>query len=161
MQSIIFNTLKGHIEVLKQLGNEHYTTPITALSNATVGQHTRHIIEFFECLQLQYESGNINYDLRQRDNKIETDVNYAIECIDAILSGLNNPYKTLNLIVELDGKSMVIDSNYNRELYYNLEHCIHHQALIKVALLTFENITISSEFGVAPSTIQYRLQCAQ
>jgi hypothetical protein len=27
-----------------------------------------------------------------------------------------------------------IDSNYFRELLYNLEHCIHHQALIKVVV---------------------------
>jgi hypothetical protein len=35
----------------------------------------------------------------------------------------------------INDKEICIDSNYFRELLYNLEHCIHHQALIKVVVL--------------------------
>jgi hypothetical protein len=31
----------------------------------------------------------------------------------------------------VDGEEIRVESNYLRELLYNLEHCIHHQALIK------------------------------
>jgi hypothetical protein len=42
-------------------------------------------------------------------------------------------------------------------MVYNIEHCIHHQALIKVALNEMEaNHLINKNFGIAPSTIQYR-----
>ncbi len=42
-------------------------------------------------------------------------------------------------------------------MVYNIEHCIHHQALIKVALNEMEaNHLINKNFGMAPSTIQYR-----
>jgi hypothetical protein len=41
-----------------------------------------------------------------------------------------------------------------------LEHCIHHQALIKVAVLQ-SAIFCEWKFGVARSTIEYRKQCAQ
>jgi RNA-binding protein YhbY len=61
----------------------------------------------------------------------------------------------------VDGEELLIDTNYNRELLYNLEHCIHHQALIKVAVLQNDAITIDANFGVARSTIEYRKQCAQ
>ena len=61
----------------------------------------------------------------------------------------------------VDGEELLIETNYNRELLYNLEHCIHHQALIKVALLQSESITVDANFGVARSTIEYRNQCAQ
>jgi hypothetical protein len=54
-----------------------------------------------------------------------------------------------------------VQTNYFRELLYNLEHSIHHQALIKVAVLKNKNIQLCSEFGVAKSTIEYRTQCAQ
>ena len=38
-----------------------------------------------------------------------------------------------------------------------LEHLLHHQALIKVALNEMEaNHLINKNFGIAPSTIQYR-----
>ncbi len=54
-----------------------------------------------------------------------------------------------------------IQTNYFRELLYNLEHCIHHQALIKVAVFQLENIKVTENFGIAPSTIEYKKQCAQ
>ena len=61
----------------------------------------------------------------------------------------------------IDGVAIKIDSNYYRELLYNLEHCIHHQALIKVAVLKNENLKVDANFGVARSTIEYRKQCVQ
>ena len=56
---------------------------------------------------------------------------------------------------------MVIESNYYRELMYNIEHCIHHQAIIKIALLHLGKTEIVENFGIAKSTIEYRRQCAQ
>ena len=61
----------------------------------------------------------------------------------------------------IDGEELRIDSNYFRELLYNLEHCIHHQALIKVAILQLGHLHVNENFGVARSTIEYRKQCAQ
>jgi hypothetical protein len=61
----------------------------------------------------------------------------------------------------IEGENISISSNYHRELLYNLEHCIHHQALLKVALLPMKNIKIDADFGVARSTVAYRNQCVQ
>lgn len=67
------------------------------------------------------------------------------------------------MIIEhfISGIPTFIETNYFREVLYNLEHCIHHQALIKVALLNFNYIQISETFGIAPSTIEFRKICAQ
>jgi len=62
---------------------------------------------------------------------------------------------------KVDSELVCIETNYYRELLYNLEHCIHHQALIRVALFQMENIKVNANFGVAPSTIEYRKQCVQ
>jgi hypothetical protein len=56
---------------------------------------------------------------------------------------------------------LLIESNYQRELLYNLEHCIHHQAMIKVAIIQSSLVAIDENFGVARSTIEYKKQCAQ
>jgi hypothetical protein len=66
--------------------------------------------------------------------------------------------KAIALYSAFGENEQTIPSFYFRELLYNLEHCIHHQALIKVALLDMPHICISDTFGVAPSTIQYRLE---
>ena len=157
----IQNTLNELNGLLSQLSNEDYTCPCHGLSNATIGEHTRHIIEMFQCLENQYELGIVNYDKRNRDYRIQTDTAFAQETIVVIINQLDKQNKLLKLQQIVDGEELLIDSNYNRELLYNLEHCIHHQALIKVALLQNDAITIDENFGVARSTIEYRKQCAQ
>lgn len=150
------------INVLKQLPDElSYAAPCRSLSEATIGQHTRHVIELYQCLLAGYTSGKVNYDDRKRNKLYETSREEAIAVIRQIQNELEQPDKLLDVICETGGQAVTISSNYNREVLYNLEHCIHHQALIRVALIAAEGILVSDEFGVAPSTLQYRQQCAQ
>ena len=51
----------------------------------------------------------------------------------------------------------MIESSFERELVYCLEHSIHHKALIKVALREYAlTHLVSNSFGVAPSTLKSR-----
>ena len=154
-------TLNELSDLLSQLSSDDYTCQCHGLSNATIGEHTRHIIELFQCLENQYESGVVNYDSRKRDYAIQTNTETAKIAIQSVIDNLNKPNKNILLHQVIDGETIEIESNYNRELLYNLEHCIHHQALIKVAVLQNDSITIDENFGVARSTIEYRKQCAQ
>lgn len=157
----IQKTLNELSQLISQLSVEEYCRPCEGLSNATIGEHSRHIIEMFQCLNNQYESGVINYDIRKRDFKIQTDTAVANSAINLILNHLDKPNKILQLQQQIDGEELLIASNYHRELLYNLEHCIHHQALIKVAIIQFNTISVDEDFGVARSTIEYRKKCAQ
>jgi uncharacterized damage-inducible protein DinB len=154
--------LNSLVNVLQQLPDQSsYANPCEALSNATIGQHTRHIIELYQCLLAGYAAAKINYDDRKRNTLYENDINAAVEVIKEIQQNLQQPDKQVNIFCGTNENSVCIESNYYREVLYNLEHCIHHQALIKVALLTIKNIDIDGGFGVAPSTLQHRQQCAQ
>lgn len=154
--------LNSLADVLQQLPEQNmYTNPCEALSNATIGQHTRHIIELYQCLIAGYPAGRINYDHRKRNPLYENDITAAVAVIREIQQDLEQPDKEVNISCGSDDNAVSIESNYYREVLYNLEHCIHHQALIKVALLSIKNINIAEGFGVAPSTLQYRQQCAQ
>ena len=157
----IRQSLDELIYLLDQLSDQDYSKSCQALSNATIGEHTRHILEMFQCLEQSYDSGILNYDNRQRNKQIQTETEFAKKCIIQIKKELKSENKTIYLEQFIDGLSMRIQSNYYRELLYNLEHCVHHQALIKVAVLQFENIIIDENFGVARSTIAYRKQCVQ
>ncbi len=157
----IKQSLNELIGLLNQLPNEEYSRKCKHLSDATIGEHTRHIIEMFQCLESYYESGLVNYDKRERNLKIQTDTAFAIEKVVNVQDNLLKENKKIELQQTIDGGEIRIESNYFRELLYNLEHCIHHQALIKVAVLQCENINVNEDFGVARSTIEYRNQCAQ
>lgn len=157
----IHKTLKELSDLVLQLSDADYCCPCHQLSDATIGEHTRHIIEMFQCLENQYESNIINYDKRQRDFRIQTSTSFAQQCISEVLNQIGKPNKPLQLQQIIDGEELLIDTNYHRELLYNLEHCIHHQALIKVAIIQSNAALVDENFGVARSTIEYRKQCAQ
>lgn len=157
----INNSLDELVRLLDQLSDQEYSKSCSELSNASIGEHTRHIIEMFQCLENQYESGVVNYDKRDRNVQIQTAAKFAIAQIVMIKDNLEKENKNIELQQIVDGEEIRIQSNYHRELLYNLEHCIHHQALIKVAVLKCENISVNENFGVARSTIEYRKQCAQ
>lgn len=157
----IHNSLNELIGLLRQLPDADYSKPCLQLSNASIGEHTRHIIEMFQCLLGQYDSGVVNYDLRQRDKRLQTQTQWAISAMVGVLESIDRPDKKIELRQQVDDEPIRIESNYFRELLYNLEHCIHHQALIKVALVGRDGLQVSDHFGVARSTIEYRNQCAQ
>lgn len=155
------NNLKEIIDLLHQLNDEQFSLKHAELSNASIGEHTRHIIELYQCLVENYNNGIINYDLRKRNLIIQTQTNDAIMAIETLLNKVDKKNKNLKIEQGKNECLLSIETNYFRELLYNLEHSIHHQALIKVALLKFSEIKISKNFGVARSTIEYRLECAQ
>jgi hypothetical protein len=151
-------------ETLNQLNNEEYVHPGKTILNATIGQHVRHIIELFQCLEKGYDNGIVNYEKRKRDYQIETNKELAVFLLNEVYQDLEKENKEIILEVEnyCDSLQIVsIPSNYYRELAYNLEHTIHHMALIRVAVNEVSSIELPEEFGVAYSTVKYRQQCAQ
>jgi hypothetical protein len=143
---------------LSYLSNDDYQKPLAVLSNSSVGQHTRHIIEFFKVLLEQYDSGAINYDKRQRNLLLETDIEMALDSIADIQSLMLLQDKPVTLTGVYQGYSgeITVSSSYHRELIYNLEHAVHHMAMIKIGFRHVTNSTLPSDFGVAASTIEYK-----
>jgi len=151
-------------ETLNQLSADEYVRPSKTLFNASIGQHVRHIIELFLCLEKGYESGVVNYEKRKRDYQIETNKELANQLLKDIYHRLEKP--NTDLVMEAEDYEntagiVAIPSNYYREIAYNLEHTIHHMALIRVGVNEVSTIELPQEFGVAYSTIKYRQQCAQ
>ncbi|MFT7252037.1 MAG: hypothetical protein ACI9FW_001793 [Flavobacterium sp.] len=149
------------ISLLSDLENDQYTICHQELSNATIGEHIRHIIEMYQLLLNNYENGVVNYNKRERNLSIQTDIEFAVKCMKAILSKIDKPNKQLIIQHGIKSINYSISTNYERELLFNLEHSIHHQALIKVAVLKIPTIKLSKNFGVAKSTIEYKKQCVQ
>ena len=151
-------------ESLHQLSNEQYKQRSKTLFNATIGQHVRHIIELFVCLETGYESGLVNYEKRKRDIALETNKDFAQSLLQKIYNGLEKPNKNLLLesnYDEHDIATITVATNYYREVIYNLEHTVHHMALIRVGINEVSTIAVPNDFGVASSTRKYRQACAR
>ncbi len=164
----IYNSAKPTLlqlsATIEQLKNEDYTRPSLLLNNSSIGNHTRHVIELFQCLLHGYKSGFVNYDNRKRDIKIETEKLFAQTQIAEIIAQLNLPNKNMVLegkFCETNNEIISVETNFFREILYNIEHSIHHMALIRIGVTEISNITLPENFGVAASTIQHKKLCAQ
>lgn len=155
------DTIREFKSVLMQIPNSVYHAPCEELDQATIGKHTRHIIELYQCLLQGYDRGEVSYDGRKRDKEIEINIDRAIAELNNIIEELEKPNKSITISCGLNEEIHMIESNYFREVLYNLEHAIHHHALIKIGIKQLINIEVPETFGVAPATIQYRKLCVQ
>ncbi len=164
LQQAVNNVFTQLASSLDQLTEEQYSKPCTTLFNNTIGQHVRHIIELFQCLEQGYDHSLINYEKRKRDTEIETNKALAASLLKEIHDGLSRPDRELVLEACYDDLSTTpirIQTNFFREIAYNLEHTIHHMALIRVGINEVASIQLPDEFGVASSTVKFRKECAQ
>ena len=159
MLATIEHTLSELSHVIGQLKPLDFSKPLSVLSNASIGQHTRHSIEMFQCLLKGYDSGEFSYDNRERNLLLETDIAFAQHHLKLICSEINLPNKTLTSTYNLGESIVQVETNFFRELVFNLEHCIHHNALIRIGVNDISEVLISEHFGVAPSTLEYRKSC--
>lgn len=156
-KTILLSTLN----MLNHLNYDDYTTKIHLLGDSSIGEHTRHIIELFQQLMEGYEHGEVDYDKRKRNPEIQQNIDCAIESLADIISSLEKQNKEIRLSGAVLGEELDIRSCYHRELLYNIEHCVHHQAIIKIGLLFLEKDIVCEGFGVAESTKIYKKSCAQ
>jgi hypothetical protein len=163
------NISKACIQILDQLAHlvnamheRDFIKPSDALSKSTIGQHLRHTLEFFICFQEGFADGVINYDKRKHDKVIETDKFIALNVIDQISGFVRelNVNKSLLLEVGYDYARedyVTVQTNATRELVYNIEHAVHHMAIMKIGIREVAPyIQVPADFGVAASTVRYK-----
>jgi len=83
---IVLSDLKN---LMRQMNTSELTNKNKVLSKASIGEHFRHIIEFYQCCISQKESGFVNYDLRKRNKNLEENPNFGIQTIETILNYLS------------------------------------------------------------------------
>lgn len=151
-------TLGRLSEVLDQM-DQHLYTHVNVKGRASVGQHVRHTLEFYQCL---FEASHtVNYDTRKRDILIESSAAHAALVVKQLLAELNSitQDKEMDLEAEMPGSdaALTVTSSLSRELLYVLEHAIHHMALMRILIKDqAADFELQEEFGVAYSTLAYR-----
>ncbi len=154
----ILNQLSG---VVSQITEDDFCKPSHSL-NATVGQHLRHTLEFFICLEQGYGDGVVNYDKRIHNKAMENDRFIALNTIQQIQEFINANQGDKILKLEVgylpdSEECETITTNYMRELVYNIEHAVHHMAIMKIGIREVADyITLPADFGIAVSTLRYK-----
>lgn len=156
------NKLNEIKKLLRRIPSELFAKEKDLLSGSTIGQHFRHIIEFYTCLEKGLITGTVSYDERERNALLENHIAYSVCIIDKIIVFLS--WIKGDCALSLKGnyndiaeEPAIIQSSLFRELAYALDHTVHHLAIIKIALHEEKDIIeLVDNFGVAPSTTRFR-----
>ncbi len=160
LSNITSDTFAQLRSIILQLSHHDFSEKLEVLNYSSIGQHVRHVLEFYLCLSKGLTIGHVDYDKRVRNLSLETDPSYAIMVLDelsAIFCCEEIEDVTLINSIEYNGLLLDANSSVSRELIYLIEHSIHHYAIIGIALRSHLNyVNIPENFGIAYSTTKHR-----
>ncbi|MCA9287652.1 MAG: hypothetical protein KDA05_03655 [Phycisphaerales bacterium] len=140
-----------------------YARESRLIRGGTIGKHVRHTVDHFAAAVGGLDAGEpIDYDHRSREVPMETTPSVAIEAIGRLrdrLGSLDAPAMgrpvRIRVMVAGDGTEATLDSSLGRELHFAFHHAVHHHAMLKAIAGEF-GVEAPSEFGIAPSTVNYQ-----
>ncbi len=156
----ITGSIQQAVDLLRGLPEALYVRVNPPAYESSIGAHLRHNIDHYHSFIEGIGDGKIDYDHRNRDKRLETDVSVSLAVLESVvanLSGLTADSLDASLLVRMDcgGDSAWSHSSPRRELQFLLSHTVHHYAIIGM-ICRLNGHQPNSEFGVAPSTLKYR-----
>lgn len=150
------------VELLDAIEDEHYRSQLSLFKGSTIGQHFRHISDFYLCFIAGLEAGIIDYANRARNGLIETETEIAKSVFEDILRKIEQCDEGRLIDVRVDFtdefgvERPIVTSSVGRELMYAYDHAVHHLAMIKMGVrVAFPFYEINDKIGVAPSTLKH------
>ena len=167
--------LESGFVILDGLSDSDYGQAFEPYFSAATGKHMRHILDHYLKFFDGFPAASVDYDQRDRDERIENERQFAMETIRSIQSQLRALGKTLLADPGLESRPLTVrlctsasnpqsgevTSSLERELIFLHGHTTHHYAII-AAILKMLECPVSSDFGIAPSTLVYegQMECA-
>ncbi len=163
LMAAVEQVLGQGVGLLESLSNENYATRLGTPHNGSIGGHYRHVLDHLLCLHAGLADGQVNYDLRKRDRRLELDREYAIEVskeLGSAFSGISaekceEPVAVAYAVNYISPGFEWLTSTVGRELAFCTGHAIHHFAIIRLLCAEF-GAELPEHFGVAPSTLRHR-----
>lgn len=166
------NGKEGIINVVNQINGilaniEHslYSAPLAIYNGSSIGQHFRHIYDFFGCLAYGASQQVVDYAHRERDLRIEQDPLFAMSAFAHQLESLLmlEEYSPVAVRGDFSSQSNLprpeYPSSLGREITFIHDHAVHHLAIIKIGLQSeAPDLLKDKNLGVAPSTVKFRQQ---
>ncbi len=158
LRTAAINQLLSIQSILNQIDEKDYVASLKTLKDASIGKHVRHILEFYQCLLFNANDSEVNYDDRKRNNLLEENLKHALGVITEIIDRIEKVKENQRIILTstYQHHATSMETSLYRELAYNIEHTVHHLAIISIAIpIHFEYIKLTENIGYADSTIDY------
>ncbi|KAG7099490.1 hypothetical protein E1B28_001337 [Marasmius oreades] len=160
--------LQQAVDVIDQFltSDEQLSVNSQYLPGSTIGKHLRHANDHYRALiqvvnSQSSHSYTLDYDRsRTRNSPMETNRTAARELLTETIQSLGdlpnithwNAPLLLHAITPYDHQ---MRSSLGRELWFASLHCVHHWSMVRV-IAGEMGITLSEEFGFAPSTLVHQ-----
>ena len=161
----IEDVLRQGLALLFELNGESFAAPAPEPYSASIGQHYRHVLDHFLCLESGMAAGEIDYDNRERnrDWKLtrlcpgdygEVDPEFqTMRCGNL----WRRPCIVRYSVAYGNTAPVRLPSVVARELAFCIGHAVHHYAIVRL-LCDSVGVEVVPEFGVAPSTLKHRAE---
>lgn len=161
--------IQQYTTLVKSMNSDEFVTKSKLLEGATIGQHVRHVLEFYmELIKgCDLHCAEVCYDDRKRHLELETNQSLVAKTFegvekDILNANLDKPIVVCSKHTSDEHIKTKSESSFHRELVYAMDHAIHHMAIIKLAMkVEFPQIKLNENMGIAPSTLRNRNLCAQ
>ncbi|HQR70741.1 MAG TPA: DinB family protein [Burkholderiaceae bacterium] len=151
--------LRRHEKVLKRMHDDDYQCRLDGVFGGSIGVHTRHILDHYACFFRGLESGNLDYENRDRDPELEANRRAAIAAITHVcgaLTGRKSLQRDRSLLLSALSAHQPAQSvtSVHRELEFLLGHTLHHHSLLAV-MCRLLGVSIEPGFGFATATLRH------
>ncbi len=144
--------------ILKQLDPADYQRVLPEYRGSTIGQHFRHMLEFFQCLEGGCATGDVDYAARPRNPLFEQIPGAAEVAFARFADSVQrmDTERVVAVVAELGSDLRpAYTSSLGRELVFAYDHAIHHLAIIRMGLsIHFPHISVADHLGISPSTLK-------
>lgn len=150
------------VDLLVMLPDGLYKQSFGTNKQHVIGKHVRHIIDHYIAFLTAVHGQStetLDYENRQRDERLELDNHAAGNRLIAITSALGHitdaAETDLPMVHISEHEKCSVATSINRELVFLASHTIHHMAIIAM-LAERCGVEVSEDFGVHPSTLRHQ-----
>src|SRR5215469_9433493 len=144
------------LSLLFKLSDRTYSQSIKAPYRASIGGQYRQILEHFQCVIRSLRSGEINYEGREHNSRLATDVTYATIATCDVLRAIKNfdhtvldrASKVMNTLPYGKSREFFVETTVGRELAYCIGLAIQHYAMV-LPICRQLGIKVPAEFSAA------------
>jgi uncharacterized damage-inducible protein DinB len=144
--------------VIDSLSDAQFADSAIPGISGSVGGHVRHCLDHVRALERGIEQGLVDYDVRERNNRVESDrllawslLVSARRRVAALPAGVLSRPVVVRTRVHAASAALEVLSTFEREVSFVIAHTIHHCATIAV-LAGVGPGRLPARFGVAPGT---------
>lgn len=155
--SAINENLQKASLLLTSIDQKIYIDESIAPYYSSIGSHIRHVLDFFNCIVEGLDVNNIDLTARKRDERVATQIPYALESILSIqqtlmsFSNVSTNY-LIHVTDNLGQGNITVDYTLESILAHANSHAVHHFATIGYMLHQLNVPHTVSGFGYNPTT---------